>query len=1004
MGHIKKLVMSGFKSFARRTEILFDPGVNVILGPNGSGKSNIAEALCFVLGRLSIKSIRAAKSTNLLFVGSKYIKPGKEAIVELVFDNSDRAFSLDRDEVHLARIVRRNGQGIYKINGETKTRLEVIEMLARAGIDPHGFNLILQGQIQSIVRMHPEERRKIIEEVAGISIYETRKEKSLHELEKTEEKLKEISAILRERSSFLKNLENERAQALRFKELELTVKRCKASLLSKKRDEKQKELFSIASSIEEKLKQKDKMKSQSDRLQQNIELLAQEIQQIHKNIQQATGLEQETLHNSIANLKAEIEGLRVRQEHYGHRHSEIERRLEEMQKSVPELEQEINELRQESPKIAKKAQGLRRKKEALAVIEEERNKLLLAKSELHAIRELQREKDKQIARVLAESEALVQQLEKIGRKLFYQNIESGKKSVLEFKNSFKIKEEETESLSREILKHEKLIALAEANIENANGIKVKVKELDICPLCQSTISTEHINHVISDAEKKILSSEKILSESRTAIQQLQKSHNFILQEIKNLQEGIMRGEEEIITHRTLEEKNEQLKKLMEYEQALRKELRVFDEKRKLMELKTQELPRVQEHYDTTMLEIEEISSRTEEDIETTLLYKERELENVQTVIKRGKKDLDEIKGQMHDMLSNLKSKEKGLAKKEEQERELNERFKKMFEQRDILQKDLQDKSLDHTEIQHVMKDVEEQINYFKIGKAKLDAEREAISMELQDYAGIEILQGSASIIEERMKKAQDTIQNIGSINLRALEVYEGVKKSYDEVQEKVNTLDKEKQEILNIINEIDHKKIRSFLKTFNSMNALFSENYAKLSSKGAASLELENKKDIFSGGMSIAVKLAKGKYFDVSSLSGGEQTLVALSLLFAIQEYKPYHFYIFDEIDAALDKRNSERLAALLNQYMKSGQYIVITHNDAIILNSNVLYGVSMHDGVSKILSLKIDNLPMQSVPEVLTSLSTPLNPGAGTLSSEVQELEQKTDIIRDRENLEHGS
>jgi len=91
-------------------------------------------------------------------------------------------------------------------------------------------------------------------------------------------------------------------------------------------------------------------------------------------------------------------------------------------------------------------------------------------------------------------------------------------------------------------------------------------------------------------------------------------------------------------------------------------------------------------------------------------------------------------------------------------------------------------------------------------------------------------------------------------------------------------------------------------------------------------------------------------------LSGGEQTLVALSLLFAIQEFKPYHFYIFDEIDAALDKRNSERLAALLNQYMKSGQYIVITHNDAIIMKSNVLYGVSMQEGVSKILSLKVGN------------------------------------------------
>ena len=145
------------------------------------------------------------------------------------------------------------------------------------------------------------------------------------------------------------------------------------------------------------------------------------------------------------------------------------------------------------------------------------------------------------------------------------------------------------------------------------------------------------------------------------------------------------------------------------------------------------------------------------------------------------------------------------------------------------------------------------------------------------------------------------------------------------------------------------------MKTFNAINDLFTSNFSKLSKKGLAYLEIENKEDIFAGGVNIVVKLAKGKYFDVTSLSGGEQTLVALSLLFAVQEHKPYHFYIFDEIDAALDKRNSERLAGLLKQYMKKGQYIVVTHNDAIMLDNNLLYGVSMHEGVSKILSLKVN-------------------------------------------------
>ncbi len=240
MVYLKRLVAHGFKSFGKKTEVDFDRGINVIVGPNGSGKSNISDALCFALGRLSAKSMRAAKAHNMIFMGSKYVKPSREASVEITFDNSDKAFGVEKGEVSLKRIIRRNGQGVYKINDETKTRAEIIEMLAQAGIDPYGFNIILQGQIQSLVRMHPEERRKIIEEVAGISIYEVRKEKSLKELEKTDEKLKEISAVLRERTAYLKNLERERQQAMRYRELEEGLKKVKASVLNKRIEEKQK--------------------------------------------------------------------------------------------------------------------------------------------------------------------------------------------------------------------------------------------------------------------------------------------------------------------------------------------------------------------------------------------------------------------------------------------------------------------------------------------------------------------------------------------------------------------------------------------------------------------------------------------------------------------------------------------------------------------------------------------------------------------------------------------
>src|SRR4030042_6030302 len=107
MLYIKKLVMYRFKSFVRRTEVPLAPGINVIVGANGSGKSNISDALCFVLGRLSIKSLRAAKAGNLIFLGSKVAAPAKEAMVEIVLDNTDRIFSIEKNEISVKRIVRR---------------------------------------------------------------------------------------------------------------------------------------------------------------------------------------------------------------------------------------------------------------------------------------------------------------------------------------------------------------------------------------------------------------------------------------------------------------------------------------------------------------------------------------------------------------------------------------------------------------------------------------------------------------------------------------------------------------------------------------------------------------------------------------------------------------------------------------------------------------------------------------------------------------------------------
>src|SRR3989344_1646256 len=216
---VKKLRLKGFKSFASPTELEFGNSFNCVIGSNGSGKSNVIDSMLFVLGELSAKSIRAEKSANLIFNGGKTGSPMKEAEVSIFFDNEKREFPIDSDEVKISRFVRQNGQSIYKINDEKRTRQQVLELIKVSKISV-SHNIVSQGDIIAMAEMKPEERRKIIEEVAGILVYEERKEKTLQELGKVDQKLNDANIILKEREVHLRELKKDRDQALKFKELE----------------------------------------------------------------------------------------------------------------------------------------------------------------------------------------------------------------------------------------------------------------------------------------------------------------------------------------------------------------------------------------------------------------------------------------------------------------------------------------------------------------------------------------------------------------------------------------------------------------------------------------------------------------------------------------------------------------------------------------------------------------------------------------------------------------
>lgn len=952
MVYIKKLVMQGFKSFVRKTEIPFTPGINVILGPNGSGKSNIPDALCFVLGRLSIKSIRAAKASNLIFLGTKSASPAKEAVVEVVFDNSDRIFSIEKDEISIKRAVRKNGQSMYKIDGEIKTRQEVLSLLAQAGIDPNGFNLVLQNQIQGFVQMHTEERRKVIEEVSGISIYELRKEKSLKELEHTEEKLKEITAILKERTAYLNNLERERQQALRYKKLESDVKSYKASMLNCDLLKKRKEKEQIEEDILKKGKEVEKIKKNISSIREEMESFQGKINFINISIQKSTGLEQEGLNRDIANLRAELAVLNVKLENNENKLAQISRQKEELKISLRKAEADIKSLESESPSIVKKGKEIESKKKELEELEKERKKYYTFKSELKSTRERIEDKKSILQSYASESDFVIKQITLSSKEIFDKNTDE--KKVHALRASFREKEEFLEALRKKELELEKVSYNNEKEIERLNKVVENISKMDLCPLCKNKITPEHVSSIKNETSPRIESLRKEIENSDKELSQIYSRREMFKQEMDSIKLELSKRESDLVLLSNAEEKKKQIKSLQEKMDKAKEEMNELEKKRKYLESKVEEDSNIDQKCDTLRIEVQEISLRTEKNVDSEVLFKQKELDRYRISLKQLLTDEEDLKEEILSLKKSFEEKTKLLDYKKKQEEELTKKFQKMISERDSFQAKSREKELELTKKQAETNSIEQGINNVRIDKARVDAEIENLEGEMSEFREVEIIKMSKEALNEKLMRARESLATIGSVNLRSLEVYDSIKKEYDSVKEKAEIISKEKEGILRIIQEIDVKKRKTFLKTLTDLNDIFSRNFSQLSDKGQVWLDVENKKEPFEGGVNIIVKTGHGKYFDAASLSGGEQTIVALSLIFAIQELKPYCFYVFDEVDAALDKRNSERLAGLLKRYMQKGQYLVITHNDEMILSGTNLYGVSMHDGISKVISMKL--------------------------------------------------
>ncbi len=1163
MTRINRMVMKGFKSFGKRVELEFGPHFNCVLGPNGAGKSNVLDALCFVLGKGSAKGLRADKAANLIYNGGKKKEPAKQGEVSIYFDNSKKTFPTEDDFVKITRIIRGSGQSIYRINDQKRTRQEILDLLAIANIDPDSYNIVLQGDIVRLVEMGPVERRLIIEDIAGISQYEEKKNKALNELKKVEEKLGEAHIILSERKTYLKELKKDRDQAMQYKEVADSLKRAKATYNHLRRKEREERLGKLAKQIEKHHAQIKAGEEEIAGLKKEVAEKKNRISQLTREIEEKGEKEQVRIMKDIEKLRIDIATNRTRISSDENEIMRIQERKKQLQASIFELDErteeqaekknalekqkaewqkqlgyiegriaqfrkkhkieDSNQMELDMDRLDEKAEALQKELESLReeqqnlLREKDRTEMYLRGIDERIAKVLEIEKEHrsdvlklkqkradfksttlELNSLLNEDSALAAQLGNARAKLASAQDELSKlrarsgsiqqkladsiavKSIMDRKGSLgnvygsisdlgkvpskyslalqvaagpRIKSlvVDTDKTAAACIKYLKKNRLGTAAFLPLNKIKGTEKEPDAAVLRTqgvqgkaidlidfdskfknafryvfgSTIVVENIDVArrvgvgtvrmvtldgdivelsgamhggyrqkaagLAFQEKEVLAGirekEKAAADLELLVLGIDKKRADAQARIQRLREHkaalegeIIKGEKSLhLESGDLDASRKEKKEYAAAQKETEKKLAAVSQKvtsalKELTSIKVrkQELRnKISEMRSPTVLaelntfeqkkaELKEQLIRSDSEIKSASMQTANillpEKEKIAKILGQLDKEEKSFTAEIAGLGAKIRLQEKELAQKEKLQKQFYGKYKGLFQEKDRANEALQRLENRIIKTEEAIRGSEQKSNVLSVDAAAIKAELAGLREEAAKYAGVQLYRGKG---EEELRKEiwqmERTMEQAGNINMRALEVYDEIEKEYNSLIEKQDKLTQEKEEVLVMINEIETKKKDQFMETFGLVDKNFQMMFGNLTTKGEAFLELENPKDPLAEGLRIKVRISGKKFLDIRSLSGGEKTLTALAFIFAIQEFEPASFYVLDEVDAALDKRNSEKLAGLIESYSKKAQYILISHNDTIISKADTLYGISMDENsMSKVVTLKL--------------------------------------------------
>ena len=976
--YLKSLKAHGFKSFADKTNLEFTKGINGIVGPNGSGKSNVVDAIRWVLGEQSVKSLRGdGTMTDVIFSGSKSINAMNVASISLTFDNSDNFLPLNYDEVEIKRRVYKDGSNEYFLNNEKVRLKDLTNLLLDSNVAKESFNIISQGKIEAIISSKPVDRRVIFEEAAGVLKYKRRKEEAIRKLDKTHDNKNRINDILKELEDRLEPLKIAKDKAIEYKDVNEKLENLEIALITKdvtninfEYQESKNKIDILNKDVIELLATNSKNEAKIEKYKTNISSLDKQIKIMQEKVLELTTLSERLNSQKILineRKKNSIEDSKVHQDILTLKEKELS-----LKNDIEKLKGDINYITNEIDNYDKKINDQETK---LRETKENKNNLEL-----------------KLTNLVRENNNINFKIENLKN-----NIENGGslplpvKSVLNnpklrgihniIGNIIEVEEKYTLAINTSLgYNVNNIITDDEKSAKEAINYLKNIGRATFFPL--NVIKPKYID---SETLKAIQNNEGFIDIASNLVKYDNKYNNIILNQLgniivtKDLDSAIKISK--IINNRyrivTLEGeilhvggsmtggKQNKVRNIIsdkyELEDSIKKQNTILD-KIKDIENNINEIDYNIKALEDKIYLLNKDKMLKEDEKEA----KKISLNNLNSELEQTTFDINSNSKMLNGSLSDeeediLNKYYAALKTKEEAQQELNN----LNNEKKNLNEELEDYEASIKKDNSIYSSKANELKDLEIKASRLEVKLDNLLNSLTEYSityekakenyALDI---DINVARNEVNKLKRKIKEIGIVNLTAPEEYEEVNDRYMFLNKQIEDLNEAENTLLEIIDKMDKVMINEFTNTFKIVSSNFSETFKELFKGGHAELKLTEPNNILETGIDIVASPPGKKLTSISLLSGGEKTLTAISLLFAIIKSKPSPFCVLDEVEAALDEANVDTFGKYIQNLKEKSQFIIITHKKKTMEYADILYGITMQEsGVSKLVSVKLEDI-----------------------------------------------